>query len=132
MNVLFSTLFKLQVVKEKQMKHIEIKSSYCIQLKNLIRRILDDLQIQQQKASIRQIRPTDLFSIQLVLIIFSHCKYFPKYFLIEFPKDSSTKLMCIVLANPRNFDNRTLQVKKLHKSKTIKSVRKIKFSSRYS
>ena len=41
----FSTLFKPQVVKGKQMKHRKIKSPYCLQLKNLVIEIFDDLQI---------------------------------------------------------------------------------------
>ena len=46
---------------------------------------------------------------------FRHSKRFSKYFSVEFLKDSSTKLMCIVLANPLNVDNKTfLRVKKCH------------------
>ena len=60
--------------------------------------------------SIRQIRPTDLFSIQLVLIFLGIVNFSQNIFSIEFLKDSSTKVMCIVLANPLNFDNITPQV----------------------
>ena len=38
-------LLKFQVAKGKQMKHRKIKSSYCLQLKNLVRGIFHDLQI---------------------------------------------------------------------------------------
>ena len=64
---------------------------------------------------IRRIRPTVLFSIQLVLIILGILNFSQNIFSVEFLKDSSTKLMCIVLANPLNVDNKTfLRVKKCH------------------
>ena len=64
---------------------------------------------------IRRIRPTVLFSIQLALIILGILNFSQNIFSVEFLKDSSTKLMCIVLANPLNVDNKTfLRVKKCH------------------
>ena len=64
---------------------------------------------------IRRIRPTVLFNIQLVPIILGILNFSQNIFSVEFLKDSSAKLMCIVLANPLNVDNKTfLRVKKCH------------------
>ena len=98
----------------------------------LKRGIFDNLQIGSKNrlsdGSVRQI-----YSVSTLYLLFLDIvKFSQNVFCIEFLKDLSTKLMPFVFANPFNFDNITLQVYKLQKSKTIESVQQIKFSSSYS